>query len=204
MAYWYSGNYRSTGYADGLIALSLGLADKPAHEEKDFEVLNRDPQAPAQYLAGWLYAVSGQTVDVRDQMLDCFVPDANLTDKVNSAMDQWHHGDHEKGDKAWESARKLYDTALASCDKDAILEPLRKYRALREHITSLPDWDQQEARIQEEFKAQIDLETSTMFISWYNGVPFNAGLFSGRIDKIFIDNVTESTLVAGNNLGDLI
>ena len=59
MAYWYSGNYRSTGYADGLIALGLGLAEKPAHEEKDFEVLNRDPQAPAQFLAGWLYAVSG-------------------------------------------------------------------------------------------------------------------------------------------------
>ena len=38
MAYWYSGNYRSTGYADGLIALSLGLAEIPALEEKDIEV----------------------------------------------------------------------------------------------------------------------------------------------------------------------
>ena len=75
---------------------------------------------------------------------------------------------------------------------------------MREHITGLPDWDQQEARIEEEFKAQIDLETSTMFISWYNGVPFNAGLFSGRIDKVFIDNVTESTAEAGTILQDLI
>ena len=119
-------------------------------------------------------------------------------------MDQWHEGDHEKGDIAWESARQLYNTALASCDSDKILEPLRKYRAMREHITSLPDWDQQEARIEEEFKAQIDLETSTMFISWYNGVPFNAGLFSGRIDKIFIDNVTETTGEAGVILEDQI
>ena len=38
MAYWYSANYRSTGYADGLIALSLGLAEKPAREEMDIEV----------------------------------------------------------------------------------------------------------------------------------------------------------------------
>ena len=38
MAYWYSGNYRSTGYADGLIALGLGLAEKPARQEKDIEV----------------------------------------------------------------------------------------------------------------------------------------------------------------------
>ena len=98
----------------------------------------------------------------------------------------------------------MYNTALASCDSDQILEPLDKYRALREHITSLPDWDQQEARIEEEFKAQIDLETSTMFISWYNGVPFNAGLFSGRIDKIFIDNVIESNDGAGAILEDLI
>ena len=43
-----------------------------------------------------------------------------------------------------------------------------------------------------------------MFISWYNGVPFNAGLFSGRIDKIFIDNVTESTVEAEAILEDLI
>ena len=59
MAYWYSGSYRSTGYADGLIALSLGLAEKAASEEMGMEVQNRDQQAPAQFLAGWLYAVSG-------------------------------------------------------------------------------------------------------------------------------------------------
>jgi hypothetical protein len=27
-----------------------------------------------------------------------------------------------------------------------------------------------------------------MFKTWFDGVPFNAGLFGGRIDKIYLDN----------------
>ena len=30
-----------------------------------------------------------------------------------------------------------------------------------------------------------------MFTTWYEGAAFNAGMFGGKIDKIFIDNIEE-------------
>ena len=56
-------------------------------------------------------------------------------------------------------------------------------------MKKLPDWDQQEQRISQKFKDMIEDDTSVMFSTWYDGVAYNAGMFGGRIDKIFIDNV---------------
>ena len=74
--------------------------------------LDRDPQAPAQLLAGWLYGISDQTIDLRDQLLGCFEPTEKLTNKVYRAMRLWHKGDKEDGDKAWHFAEKQYELAL--------------------------------------------------------------------------------------------
>ena len=74
--------------------------------------LDRDPQAPAQLLAGWLYGISDQTIDLRDQLLECFEPTEKLTNKVYRAMRLWHKGDKEDGDKAWHFAEKQYELAL--------------------------------------------------------------------------------------------
>ena len=38
----------------------------------------------------------------------------------------------------------------------------------------------------------IEDDSSVMFSTWYEGAAFNSGMFGGRIDKIFIDNVEES------------
>ena len=59
-------------------------------------------------------------------------------------------------------------------------------------MKKLPDWDQQEQRISQKFKAMIEDDSSVMFSTWYEGAAFNSGMFGGRIDKIFIDNVEES------------
>ena len=37
----------------------------------------------------------------------------------------------------------------------------------------------------------IEEDTSVMFTTWYEGAAFNAGMFGGKIDKIFIDNIEE-------------
>ena len=74
--------------------------------------LERDSEAPAQLLAGWLYGISDQTIDLRDQLLECFEPTEKLTNKVYRAMRLWHKGDKEDGDKAWHFAEKQYELAL--------------------------------------------------------------------------------------------
>ena len=56
-------------------------------------------------------------------------------------------------------------------------------------MKKLPDWDQQEQRISQKFKDMIEDDTSVMFSTWYEGVAYNSGMFSVRIDKIYIDNL---------------
>ena len=120
-------------------------------------------------------------------MLACFEPNETLTNDVYRAMNLFKAGSVAEGDEAWSDAEKLFATALAGCDQD-VLDPLHTYKTKCDELVSLPDWEQQEPRISEEFKGPIAEDTQDMFKTWFDGVPFNAGLFGGRIDKIYLDN----------------
>ena len=115
---WGEGVYFNAGMYDGYIAQRMGLVESPYNEE--FGAPTRDPKAPAQFLAGWLYGISDQTMDKRDAILACFTPSHDLMKYVYHAMNQYIKGNKEKGDEAWKKAIELYKPALAKCDLPSI------------------------------------------------------------------------------------
>ena len=57
----------------------------------------RDPYAPAQFSAGWLYGLTYE--DRRDEIVNCFKSDDNLTDSIYDAMEAYITGDSKTGDQ---------------------------------------------------------------------------------------------------------
>ena len=50
-----------------------------AVQETKAVTATQDPEAPFQFMAGWLYGISLNTVDVREKMVACAKKDADLT-----------------------------------------------------------------------------------------------------------------------------
>ena len=123
---WGEGVYFNAGMYDGYIAQRMGLVESPYNFgfEGGEDGPERDMMGPAQFVAGWLYGVSGQTIDKRDAILSCFEPSTDLMNRVYHAMNQYIKGNKSKGDEAWKEAIELFKPALASCDAQGITAPL--------------------------------------------------------------------------------
>ena len=57
----------------------------------------RDPNAPAQYMAGWYYGVSID--EDYTKIFECFKNNDDLTNKLYDAMESFVSEDHKEGDK---------------------------------------------------------------------------------------------------------
>ena len=53
---WNNGDYRAAGMYDGEIAQYMGLVPNPYNALESID--DMDPEAPAQFIAGWLYGIS--------------------------------------------------------------------------------------------------------------------------------------------------
>ena len=178
---------------DGYIAQRMGLVQSPWMMRKgDDDGPKRDMYGPAQFIAGWLYGISDQTMDKRDAIVDCFTPSHDLMKEVYHAMNQYVKGNKDKGDEAWEKAIELYKPALENCDLHSIQEPLNTYRNRMSEMVADPKWHKKEHRIYENNREVIDQSNVNQFKTWWEGVPFDSGMFAGRIDAIFLDNYTPS------------
>ena len=71
LAAWDANEIFNAGWYDGQIAQRMGLAPGPYTFEEEAD--KEDQTAPAQFLAGWVYGLSGQTVELRDEIMKCFV-----------------------------------------------------------------------------------------------------------------------------------
>ena len=49
-------------------------------------------------------------------------------------------------------------------------------------------WDKKSERIYSENKTVIDESNRNQFKTWWEGVPFDSGMFAGRIDEIYLSN----------------
>ena len=151
-----------------------------------------DPTAPAQLVAGWLYGVSGQTVELRDEILKCYKENDTLTKDVYDAMDAFGKGDMAAGNKAWADASDRFPTAFADCPA-TVNDPLNDWGNQIEELSERKDWVKIETKIYKDNKAEIDQNTAFEFKTWKEGVYFNTGMFAGRTDKIMLDNAPKET-----------
>ena len=191
---WDNGVYFDAGMYDGYIAQRMGLVESPYNfgYEGGEDGPERDMMGPAQFIAGWLYGVSGQYAEKRDAILECFEPSTDLMNRVYHAMNQYIKGNKDKGDEAWKEAIELYKPALAKCDAEGITTPLEEYRQKMVDMVSDKKWEKKSERIYSENKEVIDETNRNQFKTWWEGVPFDSGMFAGRIDAIYLDNYKPS------------
>lgn len=91
MTEWSNGDYRAAGMYEAQIAQYLDLAPNPYYST--FDADKRDPMAPAQFAAGWLYGISFQTEEHRDEIVNCFQTSDDLTNDLYDAMEAYENGD---------------------------------------------------------------------------------------------------------------
>lgn len=188
---WGNGDYRAAGMYDGQIAMYMDLAPNPYHLEDEcvgcVEADKMDPTAPAQFMAGWLYGVSGQTIEFRDEVMKCYKQDDNITKDFYDGMAAYMKGDSDAGTKAFNDARKRYHTAYAGCDKK-ITKPFVDATDKMDALVSRKDWEDIEEKIYKENKKVVDQNTTYEFKEWKEGVFYNSGMFAGATDLIFLKN----------------
>lgn len=102
-------------------------------------------------------------------------------------MADYEKDDEKDGDAKFDDAQKYYGKALKKCAA-SVTDTLDQWETKMEDLTKIKDWDKLQAKIYADNKATIDADTGYMFKSWDEGVYFNAGLFAGRIDQIFLAN----------------
>ena len=87
----------------------------------------------------------------------------------------------------------MFETALAGCDKK-ITDPIVEWGNKIQDLTKRSDWDTESKKIYDDNKEKIDEDFGYEYKAWDNGVYFDAGMFSGRVDNIFIKNYPPATV----------
>ena len=92
--------------------------------------------------------------------------------------------DPQTAEKKMAHAQPLFKTALGSCDK--VGDKLEEWAKKGEDLKARKDWAEIEKKIYEENKQIIDRNTGLELESWEQGVYFNAGMFAGSIEYVFL------------------
>ena len=153
-------------------------------------VLNNErrmPDAPGEFLAGWVYGVSWQKVDIRNDLMACIAEDENLTNDMYDGMHAYEAGDMDKAGKLMKDAKTLYAKALNGCPSK-VTDPLNEWGNKVEKLTERSDWEDLQKTIYFKNKEEITKDSELEFKWWDSGNFFNAGMFGGRIEKVFLDN----------------
>jgi len=175
----------STGHLNGIIPgmypLMAGFED------------HRDPDAVPQFTAGWLYGISWQQADFRDEIVACYKANNKLEDDYFNGMAAYEAGDSEKGDGLFSDATKYYDDAFGGCDKD-VTDALGAWNDKIQALAEIKDWDKISAKIYEAHKTELDADVALEFKWWDGAVYFNSGMYAGRFQKVFLDNAPEEII----------
>ena len=65
-----------------------------------------------------MYAYTGQTVDVRDALVECSTQIKKLDNKLAVAYKRYSKGRHQKGNQAIKNSEKFYRQSMSGCDED--------------------------------------------------------------------------------------
>ena len=152
----------------------------------------QDQDAPFQFLSGWIYGVSFQKDDIRDAMIACREQDKELTNDMYLGFKAVEQNDMATASKYFKSAQDKFPAALKKCDK-TVTDPLDAWKKNMDTMTGKCDWDKTEKQIYSDNKDEIDGDMKLEMKWWDSEVHFSAGMYAGRIDKIFWDASNKST-----------
>ena len=72
----------------------------------------------AEWAAGVMYAYTGQTVDVRDALVECSTQVEKLDLRLGRAYKRYGKGKYQGGNKAIKNSERFYRESTAGCDDD--------------------------------------------------------------------------------------
>ena len=154
------------------------------------QATTRDPDAPAQFIAGWHYGIAHEKE--RDD-LSCFVADDDLTNTLYDAMEAYIAGNHAEGDAKMTATVPLYKEALSGCGRLATL--IGKWAQRIDEMKERQDWQQILKEIYNANKDLIDRDTDLELKEWEQKDFFNSGMFAGQRGKVFLDNLPQEPKV---------
>ena len=151
---------------------------------QEVQATTRDPDAPAQFIAGWHYGIAHEKD--RDD-LSCFKADDDLTNTLYDAMEAYIAGNHADGDAKMTATVPLYKEALSGCGR--LETHIGKWAQRIDEMKAREDWPQLLKEIYQANKDVIDRDTGLELREWEQGVFFNSGMFAGQRGKVFLDNI---------------
>jgi hypothetical protein len=146
----------------------------------------QNPEAPAQFIAGWLYGVSTQAFNMQDAIVACYTRNDDLTAAYYDAQAAFVAGDSQTGYSKLNDAKQYYDAFFANCGT-GVTDPLTQWSDNIDALAQIDDWDTISAQIYLDNKQILDDDLSYEVNSWNRGVFFDAGMFAGRYQLIFYE-----------------
>ena len=169
---------------DGQISQYMGFVPSPFPDMVADDA--QDPMAPAQFIAGWLYGITTHTISKQDEIVACYTTNDDLTADFYDAQAAFASGDQTTGWSKLSDAKQYYDAAFANCGTD-ITTPLTQWMNKVDALADLDNWDTVSAQIYANNKEFLDASLGYEENSWNRGVFFDAGMFAGRYELIFVE-----------------
>ena len=184
---WNDGSYFASGTYAAMAAEEMGIIP-PNPSPWDNTVMtdgsDRDPYAPAQFMAGWYYGIAQE--DKRDNLLKCYKTDVDLTNTLYDAMEAYIDGDKATGDAKIGETKALYRKAFSGCGN--LADDMSEWAQKVDDLAKIADWSTIAQKIYQDNKAVVDMDVKNELLEWEERVFFNSGIFAGQLGKIFIDN----------------
>lgn len=177
--WWNNGTYFNSGMYEGRLE-KIFLDNAPKGAEA------KDPEAPAQMIAGWLFGITDQALEYRDKIVGCYKTNVNITNDYYDGMAAYKSGNSTAGDAKFNDARQYYDDAFSGCASD-VTDALTKWTDKVDALANIKNWDQVSKQIYTQHKDVLDQDIQFEFMYWDQGVYYNAGMYGGRFDKTFLD-----------------
>ena len=133
----------------------------------------------AQFSAGFLYGASKQTVDLRDYIVDCAIELPWVTKKLGDGFNAYNSGKLQKGNKKLNRFEAWQRTEMLFCPR--AWKPFIHIHNEKMEFLNRDDWPELARQNYDNNKDAIDADWENALKTWNEGVPFNAGMFYGRV-----------------------
>ena len=147
----------------------------------------KDQQAPALFIAGWLNGFTGD--DLKDDILSCYKPNSLITDTLYEAMNAYWANNLKIGDEKMSELEPLYEKALEGCSKEKLI--LIDVGGKVDEAKARPDWEEIKRKVFEDDEKEMSWWVDRELTKWHNGQFYLSGQMAGKIENAFVSAVPQ-------------